>query len=181
MESTRQYGHKADVALTLWVKLARASAVFARRTGEQIRSFGLTPAQFGVLEILGHKGPMNPGDLCRKSLVSGGNMTVVVDNLERLGLVRRERSREDRRAITVHLTPRGKRLFTSVFPRHAAFVADLASVLTEEEQIRLGALLKKLGTSLGSAAGIGSATPQAKGRLQKEKLHTITHSRSTLS
>ena len=173
MESTRQYGHKADVALTLWVKLARASAVFARRTGEQIRSFGLTPAQFGVLEILGHKGPMNPGDLCRKSLVSGGNMTVVVDNLERLGLVRRERNREDRRAITVHLTPRGKRLFTSVFPRHAAYVADLASVLTEEEQIRLGALLKKLGTSLGPS--------QAEGRLQKKKLHTITHSRSTLS
>jgi MarR family 2-MHQ and catechol resistance regulon transcriptional repressor len=181
METTRRYGHKADLALTLWVKLARASAVFARCTGEQIRSFGLTPAQFGVLEILGHKGPMNPGDLCRKSLVSGGNMTVVVDNLERQGLVRRERSRQDRRAITVHLTPRGKRLFASVFPRHAAYVADLASVLTEEEQVRLGALLKKLGTTLLSAAGDGHAASTTRGRPQRKSYHTITNARSTLS
>jgi MarR family 2-MHQ and catechol resistance regulon transcriptional repressor len=166
MESTRHYGHRADLALTLWVKLARASAVLARRTGEQIRTFGLTPAQFGVLEILGHKGPMNPGDLCRKSLVSGGNMTVVVGNLERQGLVSRERSSEDRRAITVRLTPRGKRLFASVFPRHAAYVADLASVLTEEEQVRLGLLLKKLGTSLGPGAREAgkSPAPPARGR-----------------
>jgi MarR family 2-MHQ and catechol resistance regulon transcriptional repressor len=148
MESTKRYGHRADLALTMWVKLARASAVLAHRTGEQIRTFGLTPAQFGVLDILGHKGPMLLGDLCRKSLVSGGNMTVVVDNLERHGLVERRRGTEDRRAIEAHLTARGKRLFESIFPRHAHYVADLAAVLTEEEQVRLGCLLKKLGTAL---------------------------------
>jgi MarR family 2-MHQ and catechol resistance regulon transcriptional repressor len=140
----------------MWVKLARAGAVLAQKTGEQIRTFGLTPAQFGVLEILGHKGSMILGDLCRKSLVSGGNMTVVVDNLERLGLVERRRKRGDRRAIEVHLTARGRGLFERVFPSHASYVADLASVLTEEEQIRLGFLLKKLGTSL---AGAGSPSP----------------------
>jgi MarR family 2-MHQ and catechol resistance regulon transcriptional repressor len=148
MNSTKRYGHKSDIALTMWVKLARASAVFSHKTAEHIRGFGLTVGQFGVLEILNHKGPMMLGELCKKSLVSGGNMTVVVDNLERDGLVERKRSDEDRRAIRVQLTPKGKQLIESIFPDHATYVARLAGVMTEVEQLQLAALLKKLGTSI---------------------------------
>jgi MarR family 2-MHQ and catechol resistance regulon transcriptional repressor len=150
MQTTEHYGRSADIALTTWVKLARAFSVFSHKTDEQIRSFGLTQAQFGVLEILGHKGPLTLGELCGKRLVSGGNMTVVVDHLERDGLVERRRSTEDRRSIRVHLTRKGKALFSEVFPRHAAYVADLASVLSERELLQLGGLLKKLGTGLSS-------------------------------
>jgi MarR family 2-MHQ and catechol resistance regulon transcriptional repressor len=146
MRTTKQYGRKADVALTMWVKLARAFSVLNRKTDEHIRSFGLTQAQFGAFECLGHKGTLTLGELCRKQLVTGGNMTVVIDNLERQGLVERVRSTEDRRTIRVHLTPKGRSLFEKVFPEHAAFVGTLASVLTEKEQRRLGDLLKKLGT-----------------------------------
>jgi MarR family 2-MHQ and catechol resistance regulon transcriptional repressor len=146
MRSTKRYGRKADVALTMWVKLARAFSVLNRRTDEHIRSFGLTQPQFGAFECLGHKGPLTLGELCRKQLVSGGNMTVVIDHLERDGLVERVRSTEDRRAIQVHMTPKGEALFKKVFPEHAAFVGDLASVLTEKEQLQLGDLCKKLGT-----------------------------------
>lgn len=150
MKTTEQYGHRADVALSTWVKLARAFSVFSSRTEEQIRSFGLTQAQFGVLEILGHKGSMTPGELCDKRLVSGGNMTVVVDHLERDGLVKRRRSTKDRRSIQVQLTPKGEALFARVFPLHARYVTDLASVLTEKELLQLGGLLKKLGTGMAS-------------------------------
>jgi MarR family 2-MHQ and catechol resistance regulon transcriptional repressor len=150
MRSTKRYGRKADVALTMWVKLARAFSVLNRRTDEHIRSFGLTQPQFGAFECLGHKGPLTLGELCRKQLVSGGNMTVVIDHLERDGLVERVRSTEDRRAIQVHLTPKGRALFEKVFPEHAVFVGNLASVLTEKEQLQLGDLCKKLGT--GAAA-----------------------------
>ena len=148
MESTRKYGHKADIALTMWVKLARASAVFSHKTAEHIRTCGLTVGQFGVLEILNHKGPLTLGELCRKSLVSGGNMTVVVDNLERDGLVHRSRSEDDRRVIHVRLTRRGESLIRRIFPDHAEFVARLAGALTQDEQVRLGTLLKKLGTGI---------------------------------
>ncbi len=148
MTTTARYGRKADTALSTWVKLARAFSVFSRRTGEHIRSFGLTQAQFGVLEALGHKGPMTPGDLCGKQLVSGGNITVVVDHLERDGLVERRRSATDRRSIVIHLTPDGRKLFRRIFPAHAEFVADLASILTHAEQKNLGTLLKKLGTAI---------------------------------
>src|SRR5574341_1594136 len=98
MKTTEQYGPKADKALTMWVKLARAFSTFNKLTADHIRQFNLTQPQFGALETLGHLGPMTIGDLCRKQLVSGGNMTVVVDNLEEMGLVARKTSREDGRS-----------------------------------------------------------------------------------
>ena len=142
------YGEEADLALSLWIKLARASTLFSQRSAEQIRSFGLTEAQFATLEALGHKGSMTLGELSRKQLVSGGNMTVVIDNLEKAGLAHRVRSETDRRAIMVHLTPKGVALFRRIFPRHARHIAQLASALTKHEQGELSLLLKKLGLSL---------------------------------
>ncbi len=146
MPPARRYGKRAEVALDMWVKLARAFSVFSRRSEEQIRTFGLTTAQFSALECLGHKGAMTLGELCRKQLVSGGNMTVVVDNLEREDLVERVRNKKDRRSIVVQLTPKGKELFGRIFPVHARHIARVASVLTQTEQSSLAALLKKLGT-----------------------------------
>ncbi len=148
MKSTKQYGRKIDAALGMWVKLARAHSTMAKLTDENIRSFGLTTPQFGVLECLGHLGPMTIGELCRKQLVSGGNMTVVVDNLATSGLVERIPSKDDRRAIVVRLTAKGKKLFRDIFIQHAKFITSATGVLTEGEQEQLGDLLKKLGTSL---------------------------------
>jgi len=148
MKTTKRYGKKAEGALGLWVKLARAYHTFAHYTAEDIRSSGLTQPQFGALESLGHLGSMQIGELCRKQLVSGGNMTVVVDNLEKDGLVERVPHPEDRRAIIVRLTAKGKKLFEDTFPKHAQYVAKIASVLTEQEQEELSRLLKKLGTGL---------------------------------
>ena len=145
MKTTRKYGKRIDTALSMWVKLARAFTTFNRLTAEDIRRYGLTQPQFGTLETLGHLGPMTIGELCRKQLVSGGNMTVVIDNLEKEGLVERAPSKQDRRATLVQLTKRGKRIFDDIFRQHADYVAREASVLTWKEQEDLGHLLKKLG------------------------------------
>ncbi len=150
MKTTKQYGKKVDAALSMWVKLARAHSTLAKLADENIRSFGLTTPQFGVLECLGHLGPMTIGELCKKQLVSGGNMTVVVDNLAHCGLVERIPSKEDRRAIVVQLTAKGKKLFGDIFVKHAKFVTSTVDVLTEKEQTELGLLLKKLGKALNS-------------------------------
>lgn len=150
MKTTKQYGKKIDTSLGMWVKLARAHSTLAKLTDENIRSFGLTTPQFGVLECLGHLGPMTLGELCRKQLVSGGNMTVVVDNLAKDGLVERIPSKDDRRAIVVRLTKKGKKLFDDIFIQHAKFVAAATGVLTNKEQEELAVLLKKLGTSLNT-------------------------------
>ena len=148
MKTTKKYGKKADLALGLWVKLARASGVFNKLTTVDIQHYGLTQPQFSVIESLGHLGPMKMGSFCSKLLMSGGNITVVIDNLEKEGLVERVRVPEDRRAITVQLTTKGEKLFDDIFVKHAQFVTKIASVLTEEEQTQLSTLLKKLGTAL---------------------------------
>ncbi|HLF20642.1 MAG TPA: MarR family transcriptional regulator [Bacteroidota bacterium] len=155
MKTTEQYGPKADLALTMWVKLARAFSTFNKLTAEHIWTFGLTQPQFGALETLGHLGPMTIGELCKKQLVSGGNMTVVIDNLTEQGLATRVTSKEDRRAYIVKLTPKGKKLFQKIFANHAEVVAKAASVLSDEEQAELGKLLKKLGTTCrGHSQGV---------------------------
>ena len=148
LKTTKIYGKRASIALDMWVKLARASMTFSKLTLENIKSFGLTQPQFGVLETLGHIGPLTLGELSRKQLVSGGNMTCVVDNLEKEGNVERVHSTEDRRAIIIQLTPKGKALFDDIFGTHARYVAEIASVLEEDEQKRLSDLLKKLGLGL---------------------------------
>ncbi len=148
MKTTKQYGKKIDRALSMWVKLARAHDTMSSLADRNIAGFGLTTPQFGALECLGHLGSMTIGTLCKKMLVSGGNMTVVIDNLEREGLVERVRDSRDRRKILVRLTSKGKDLFNTIFIKHAEHIAEIASVLTAEEQEKLGQLLKNLGKQL---------------------------------
>lgn len=124
--------------------------MFNKQTAVDIRRYGLTQAQFGIVESLGHLGFMTLGDIARKQLSSCGNTTVVVDNLEKNGLVERRPCKEDRRAVYLHLTPKGQRLFDDIFRQHARCVQQLASALSEEEQKHLSALLKKLGLSLSA-------------------------------
>ena len=83
--------------------------------------------------------------LADKHLKSRNNFTVVVDNLEKQGLVRRERSGEDRRAVWVHLTEAGRERIEQVFPLHVRAVVEDMCVLTPKEQEQLGALLRRLG------------------------------------
>lgn len=144
----KKYGKKADLALSTWVKLARAFSSVNKKSVENIRTFGLTQPQFAVIEVLGHLGPLKVGEICDKMLVSGGNMTLVLDNIEKLGLLERIHSKEDRRAINVQLTKQGQELFDKIFESHAEHISKIMSVLDGEEQKQLGDLLRKLGKSV---------------------------------
>jgi MarR family 2-MHQ and catechol resistance regulon transcriptional repressor len=105
----------------------------------------LTPSQFGTLETLLHRGPLCQKEIASKLLVSGGNITMVIDNLEKRRLVERRRSHDDRRYISVTLTAAGRHLISRVFPRHVARVVEELSVLTPAEQDLLGDLCRCLG------------------------------------
>ena len=127
----------------------RAAESVTNRVGRNMSAAGLTISQFGVLEALLHKGPLCQRDIALKILKSTGNITLVIDNLEKQGLVRRERSAEDRRYFTVSLTEQGRGLIESAFAAvEAAIVAEMGS-LTGQEQETLGMLCKKLGTQQG--------------------------------
>jgi MarR family 2-MHQ and catechol resistance regulon transcriptional repressor len=92
-------------------------------------------------------------------LKSGGNITLVIDNLEKQGLVQRERDPEDRRMIIVSLTPAGCELISKIFPAHVAAVVKELSYLTPEEQKTLGYLCRKLGKQEKSEGGDTAGKP----------------------
>jgi MarR family 2-MHQ and catechol resistance regulon transcriptional repressor len=144
--ATRHGGGPEEVrALDTYIKLMRAAEAVSRRLSPLLAEAGLTESQFGTLEALYHLGPLHQRELGRKLLRSSGNITMVVDNLERRRLVRRERGVEDRRFITVHLTDAGRRLIARVFPRHAVNIVRELEILTPAEQDDLGRLCRKLG------------------------------------
>ena len=144
---SRYSGDRAErMALSTYLKLTRASETLWNRLAPGLQRHDLTPSQFGVLEALYHLGSMHQRDLGERILRSSGNMTLVIDNLEKRGLVRRERSVEDRRFIQVHLTEEGAGLIRRVFPAHADAITRQLAVLTPEEQRALGNLCRKLGT-----------------------------------
>jgi MarR family transcriptional regulator, 2-MHQ and catechol-resistance regulon repressor len=137
-------------ALTAYVKLLRATKAVVARIEPRLAANGLTPTQLGVLDAILHRGPLTQRQLSRKVLTSAGNMTDVIDKLERRCLVRRTRSETDRRAIQVDLTDGGRTLISGLFPAHAADIAGAMAALSDAELIRLGDLLRKLGR--GAAA-----------------------------
>lgn len=137
-------------ALDTFIKLKRAVQSVQSVLLAELAAAGLTENQLGVLEALLHLGPMCQRALSEKLLSSGGNITMVVDNLEKQGLVRRERSVEDRRLVTVHLTSVGLERIQAVFPSHVAQITAIFSSLSENEQSQLADLCRRLGRSTRS-------------------------------
>ena len=133
------------LALNTYTKLMRAAESVTNRTSRPMSEAGLTISQFGVLEALYHKGPLCQRDIAAKILKSTGNMTMVIDNLEKSGLVRRARDNEDRRFLTIHLTEKGTALVAKTFADVAESIVANMGVLTVKEQEQLGRLCKKLG------------------------------------
>ena len=145
MQNKYSGNKKERRALKSYVKLMRASDSVTQRTHQHLSATGLSLSQFAVLEALYHLGPLSQKEIGQKILRSSGNITMVIDNLEKHGLVKRKRHNVDRRYFIVHLTSRGQKRIDNIFPRHAAVIADEMSVLSESEQETLSKLCKKLG------------------------------------
>lgn len=139
------------LALSTFVKFMRAYNTVRGRLEPELGKLGVTPTQFGVLEALYHVGPLNQRDLGGKLLTSKGNLTTVLDNLQRDGLVDRRPVPGDRRQVSVQLTAQGRRLIRKVFPRQAEMVSREMGRLTVREQRTLGQLCKKLGGDDGGS------------------------------
>jgi MarR family 2-MHQ and catechol resistance regulon transcriptional repressor len=146
---THYRGAKSDTsALNAFIKLSRANLQLTGSLAAHMAGHGLTPGQFGILETLMHLGPLAQHELGAKLLSSKPNISAVLDNLERDGLVRRERDEKDRRSQRVHLTPQGRKAISKAFPVFLAYLKDAFSALSPAELEQLGALNKKLGLSL---------------------------------
>jgi MarR family 2-MHQ and catechol resistance regulon transcriptional repressor len=143
---TRYAGTPDEIrAVNAYLKLQRAADSVLARATRHLASANLTLSQYGVLDLLLYVGPLRLGQIAERVLKSEGNVTTVVDNLERAGLVRRERSEKDRRVVTVSLTEEGRRLITEVVPVHIAAIVDAMSILSPVEQEALGQLCRQVG------------------------------------
>ncbi len=132
-------------SLNAFINLMRASESVISRLQKRLSAEGLTASQFGALETLFHLGPLCQTELGKKLLKTDGNVTMVVDHLEKRGLARRVRAGEDRRYVSVQLTSKGRALIQKIFPRHAAAIQEEMSALSASEQETLRRLCRKLG------------------------------------
>jgi DNA-binding MarR family transcriptional regulator len=107
----------------------------------------LTLAQFAVLEMLYHKGDLKVGDIIEKTLSSIGNISVVVNNLAKQGLIEKAKCEMDKRVTYVKITEEGTKLMDRIFPKHVENVAKVTEKLSIEEKKILIELLKKWGKS----------------------------------
>ncbi len=150
---TRYEGSDQEIrALNALIALSRATESIHATLAGYLGRHELTTGQFGVMEVLYFLGPQSQVQLGRKLLRTAGNVTVVVDNLERRGLITKSRSKEDRRRYDVRLTEVGRKKIERLFPDHARNIAALFSILSPEQQEKLTELCRALGLH---AAGNG--------------------------
>lgn len=140
-----------QVALKLWVTLARAFAAVNEQATRDIRDDGLSLSEFGVLDLLYHRGPTLQGEIQKRILVSSGGTTFLVDRLVKKGLVERRDCADDRRARYAALTADGRRLMRRIFPRHARRITEAMRGLGIGEQRETTRLLKQLGLAAAQA------------------------------
>ncbi len=147
---THYEGNKDDQrTLDAFIKLMRATETINNRLNRHLAEADLTVSQFGVMEALYHLGELNQKELGDKLLKSGGNITMVIGNLEKCGYISRRRDPHDGRAILITLTETGEELISSLFPRHLNQIKEEFDVLTGKEKEELSRICKKLGLKEG--------------------------------
>jgi MarR family 2-MHQ and catechol resistance regulon transcriptional repressor len=139
---------ETDTSRQLVSAMARSHGALMRELEREISQHHLTQPQFSVLDLLSRRGSLALHEIGKELLVSGGNITCVVDNLEKAGLVVRMRDTQDRRVIKAALTAAGEARLAELRPDYEARVASLTAGLTDVEQGILVQLLRKLAETL---------------------------------
>lgn len=135
-------------ALNTYLKLIRAADSVRAILNAFLVQKGLTENQFSVLDVLYNLGPTNQKDIGKKLQRSGGNITLVIDNLEKIGLVKRVRGKEDRRQFLVELEEEGQKLYKTVFPEFLDLLVNHTKVLNAKEHEEFQKLCKRLGLKI---------------------------------
>jgi len=142
-QPTSQVDH---VSLRLWLRLLTCHNLVETRLRQHMRtSFDTTLPRFDLMAQLDrHPEGLKMRDLSRLLMVTGGNITGLIDRLVGEGLIERCEDPADRRAYYARLTAEGQRQFREMAGQHEAWVISLLSELSEPEQQQLSQLLGKL-------------------------------------
>jgi len=137
--------NKQNTSLKLYLVLSKAMQAITKRMEEDIRTYGLNPTEFAVLELLFHKGDQPIQKIGEKILIASSSITYVVDKLEKKSLLVRKACSNDRRVTYACLTEKGHQLLTDIFPQHQQAIEHLFEGLTVSEKEKMAAQLKRLG------------------------------------
>jgi DNA-binding MarR family transcriptional regulator len=133
-------------ALRIWLRLLTCTQLIERRVRSGLREeFATTLPRFDLMaQLERHPEGLRMSELSRLLMVTGGNVTAIVDQLEKEGLVERFDQPDDRRAWVIRLTAAGRKSFAEMARAHEQWVVELLSGLTRKEHDELLKLLAKL-------------------------------------
>lgn len=122
--------------LKLWVRLLACAHAAEQRVKTRIKDqFGINQTQFNLMSQL-DRAPsgIRMGEVARRTVVTGSNVTAVVDDLEKRGLVMRQAADDDRRATVIKLTAKGRNAFAEWAPLHAEWILELFAEMPAAEK-----------------------------------------------
>lgn len=145
MEQQNKSADETDLSLKLLVVLTRAAQSVRKGIEKDVRRYGLNVAEFGVLELLYHKGDQPIQKIRGKILMASSSTTYIIDQLEKKQLIRRIPCPTDHRVTFASLTDEGTDMMNQIFPKHREAVRTLLGGVAGSEKKILIELLKKLG------------------------------------
>ena len=133
-------------SLKLWLRMLSCTTLIETEIRSRLRAeFGITLPRFDLMAQLDrHPDGLRMGELSKRLMVTGGNVTGITDQLEQEGLVVRAPVPDDRRAYSVKLTPAGRRAFTRMASVHEGWITELMDGLGGHDKSTLIALLSKM-------------------------------------
>jgi DNA-binding MarR family transcriptional regulator len=137
-------------SLRLWLRLFTCTLLIEKRIRTRLREdFGTALPRFDLMaQLERHPDGLRMGELSQRLMVTGGNVTGLVDQLVAEGLVTRAPTARDRRALVVKLTARGKEAFDAMAGEHERWIESMFSGLASSERTRLHELLGSLKRTL---------------------------------
>lgn len=137
-------------ALRLWLRLLTCTNLIEGEIRADLRrDFACTLPRFDLMaQLYRHPGGMKMGELSRRLMVTGGNVTGIADQLVKEGQLQRETDANDRRAFLLKLTPAGRKAFAKMAQQHEEWVVGLFGGLSDAERHSLHELLGRLKSTL---------------------------------
>lgn len=143
---------KSSTSLSIWLQIAKISAQIEQDVNGKLReNYGQSLTRFDVLSQFIRTGDdeMSVGALSRELIASSGNISRLLDRMEKDGLLRRTHSKTDRRSVYVHITKAGHDLFAAMARDHHEWISQMLKGLPQTRQSQLSELLKELQMAIG--------------------------------
>ena len=133
-------------SLKLWLRMLSCTMRIENEIRSRLRAeFGITLPRFDLMaQLERHPEGLRMGELSKRMMVTGGNITTITDQLEQEKLVQRVPDPADRRAFSVKLTAEGRRAFAGMAAVHEAWITELTGGLSAAEKHALIDLLSKM-------------------------------------